>query len=51
MSVAVKVGHQDNPVAAQGLAHYLEHLLFLGTKDFPEVDGYKQFLTDVTHFS
>lgn len=44
MSVAVKVGSDDNPKDAQGLAHYLEHLLFLGTEIFPDVDGYKQFL-------
>jgi len=44
MSVGVNVGHMDNPVEHQGLAHYLEHMLFLGTKNFPDVDGYNQFL-------
>lgn len=44
ISVAVNVGHEDNPVEHQGLAHYLEHMLFLGTEDFPEVSEYSSFI-------
>ena len=44
ISIAVNVGHLDNPVEHQGLAHYLEHMLFLGTKNFPDVDEYKKFV-------
>ena len=45
-SIGVNVGHMDNPIEAQGLAHYLEHMLFLGTEEFPNVDGYKQFVSE-----
>ncbi len=45
-SFAVKVGHRDNPIKAQGLAHYLEHMLFLGTKEFPIVGSYQKFLRE-----
>ncbi|MDP6374843.1 MAG: insulinase family protein [Pseudomonadales bacterium] len=37
-------GSQHEPDAYPGLAHFLEHMLFIGTKKFPEVDGYQRFL-------
>lgn len=43
-AVGVRVGHRDNPKNLQGLAHFLEHMLFLGTKEFPIVGEYSQFL-------
>ncbi len=32
----VKVGGGDDPYGKSGLAHFLEHLMFIGTKNFPE---------------
>ncbi len=32
----VKAGAADDPYGKSGLAHYLEHLLFTGTSNFPE---------------
>jgi len=43
-SLAVEVGHLDNPNNRLGIAHFLEHMLFLGTEKYPEVDDYKQYL-------
>lgn len=43
-AVGAQVGFSDDPIEAQGLAHFLEHMLFLGTKEFPVVGQYKQFL-------
>jgi len=43
-AVGAQVGFSDDPVDAQGLSHFLEHMLFLGTKEFPVVGQYKQFL-------
>ena len=43
-ALAVGVGHLHDPVEKQGLAHYLEHMLFLGTKKYPEVGSFKKFL-------
>ena len=43
-SLAVNVGHFDDPQASQGLAHLLEHMLFLGTKNYPDPDEYQTFI-------
>ncbi|MCK7458192.1 insulinase family protein [Idiomarina aminovorans] len=43
-SVAVNAGHFDDPVHTQGLAHFLEHMLFLGSKSFPEPAAFGHFL-------
>ncbi|KAF9923801.1 Insulinase (Peptidase M16) [Linnemannia zychae] len=40
----VHVGHLSDPDNLQGLAHYLEHLLFLGTEKYPRENEYKEFL-------
>jgi len=42
-SLAVGVGSAQDPEGQQGLAHYLEHMLFLGTAKFPEPDGFMKF--------
>ncbi len=34
--LVVKAGAADDPAGKSGLAHYLEHLMFTGTKSFPE---------------
>ena len=38
------IGSSSDPVEAQGLAHYLEHMLFLGTESYPEIDGFQNFI-------
>lgn len=43
-SMAVGVGSLGDPRERQGLAHYLEHMLFLGTKKFPEEGEYSRYL-------
>ena len=43
-ALSVGVGHLHDPEEKQGLAHYLEHMLFLGTKKYPEVGSFKKFL-------
>ncbi|MBU2864767.1 insulinase family protein [Reinekea forsetii] len=40
----VFVGSWANPKDKQGLAHFLEHMLFLGTEKYPEADAYQQFI-------
>lgn len=37
-------GSYDEPANRPGLAHFLEHMLFIGTKKYPELDGYQSFL-------
>ncbi|KAF9109336.1 Insulinase (Peptidase M16) [Mortierella sp. AM989] len=41
----VHVGHLTDPDNLQGLAHFLEHLLFLGTEKYPRENEYKEFLS------
>ncbi len=43
-SLAVNVGSGDDPKGRQGLAHFLEHMLFLGTEPFPEAGEYQEFI-------
>ncbi|CAM9632397.1 unnamed protein product, partial [Chrysoparadoxa australica] len=43
-SMDVKVGQLSDPPQAQGLAHFCEHMLFLGTKAHPEENSYSAFL-------
>jgi protease III len=42
-SLVVGVGSAQDPVAQQGLAHYLEHMLFLGTEKYPEPEGFMKY--------
>ncbi|MDE3947483.1 insulinase family protein, partial [Glaesserella parasuis] len=45
MSVGLPVGSMDDPVKQQGLAHYLEHMILMGSKAFPETNSLDGFLT------
>lgn len=44
-ALAVNVGHFNDPKDRQGLAHFLEHMLFLGTKSFPDGSEYQKFIS------
>ena len=43
-ALSVGIGSLHNPDDKLGLAHYLEHMLFLGTKKFPKVGTFKKYL-------
>lgn len=45
-SISVGVGSYEDPDDLPGLAHFLEHLLFMGTKKYPEESEYGQFLNE-----
>ncbi|KAL8277256.1 hypothetical protein RQP46_010325 [Phenoliferia psychrophenolica] len=45
VSLSVGVGHLSDPDDLPGLAHFCEHLLFLGTQSYPDEAGYKLFLS------
>ena len=42
----VRVGSLADPSEHQGLAHFLEHMLFLGTKKYPQVGDYGKYLAE-----
>lgn len=44
-SLTVNCGHFDDPIDRQGLAHFLEHMLFLGSESYPEPGAFSQFLS------
>jgi Secreted/periplasmic Zn-dependent peptidases, insulinase-like len=44
VSLALGVGSFQNPEHQQGLAHYLEHMLFLGTEKYPDPNTLQQFI-------
>lgn len=44
-SLAVNCGHFADPPERQGMAHFLEHMLFLGTEAFPHPGEYQAFIS------
>lgn len=44
-SLDVNIGSASDPLGYPGLAHFLEHMLFLGTEKFPEPDAYQKYIT------
>ncbi|RVT45366.1 peptidase M16 [Rheinheimera sediminis] len=43
-ALTINVGHFDDPAERQGLAHFLEHMLFLGTEKYPDAGDYQHFI-------
>merc|ERR1711959_212488 len=43
--LANQVGSWQNPDDALGLAHFNEHMVFMGTKRYPEPSSFDTFLT------
>ncbi|MDX1432834.1 MAG: insulinase family protein, partial [Gammaproteobacteria bacterium] len=44
-SLDVNVGSGSDPAGREGLAHFLEHMLFLGTAKYPDPAEYKEFIS------
>ncbi|MDR2213674.1 MAG: insulinase family protein [Pseudomonadales bacterium] len=44
-SVDVQAGSNADPAAFPGLAHFLEHMLFLGTDQYPNSGEYQEFIS------
>ena len=41
----INIGSGSNPKDRAGLAHFLEHMLFLGTEKYPDAAEYKRFIS------
>lgn len=41
----IQVGANQNPADRAGLAHFLEHMLFLGTEKYPTAGEYQEFIS------
>ena len=46
VSLDVAVGSSADPSDREGLAHFLEHMLFLGTEKYPRADEYQAFISN-----
>lgn len=44
-AMTVDVGSGDDPAGREGLAHFLEHMLFLGTDPYPDSGEYQAYIT------
>lgn len=44
-SVGLPIGSMEDPRDQQGLAHYLEHMILMGSKNYPETNSLDGFLT------
>lgn len=45
MAMAIRAGSYDDPVEFPGLAHFCEHMLFLGTEKYPDATGFDDFMS------
>lgn len=47
-ALTVDVGHMSDPNNIPGLAHFCEHMLFLGTDKYPNENAYSTFLSGIS---
>lgn len=45
-AIDVNVGNWHDPKDRAGLAHFVEHMLFIQSEKYPKIDGYKHFVED-----
>lgn len=43
-ALSFNVGANQDPAENQGLAHFLEHMIFISSKNYPEVDSFQKFV-------
>jgi hypothetical protein len=50
-ALCISVGQLDDPPGVDGLAHFLEHMLFLGTERYPDESNFDQFCSSCAGYS
>ena len=45
-SLAVEAGCFNDPPHKNGLAHFLEHMIFMGSETYPKEDAYYSFISE-----
>ena len=43
-SLSVNIGSASDPKRWPGLAHFLEHMLFMGTRKYPDINAYQHYI-------
>ena len=51
VSICLKVGSFSDPIGYEGLSHFLEHMLFMGSKKYPNEAHYFSRLNELGGFS
>jgi insulysin len=51
VTVCLKVGSFSDPIGYEGLAHFLEHMLFMGSKKYPNENHYHTRLNELGGYS
>ena len=46
VALAVNAGSFNDPVHRNGLAHFLEHMIFMGSEKYPEEDAYNMHISE-----
>lgn len=46
LSCFIYLGSLSDPAELPGLAHFVEHMLFMGSKKYPIENEYDKFITD-----
>ncbi|MBN1914409.1 MAG: insulinase family protein [Parachlamydiales bacterium] len=46
VALAVKAGSWNDPEKYPGMAHFTEHMLFMGSKKYPKEDDYHRFISE-----
>ncbi|KAI9018492.1 Metalloenzyme, LuxS/M16 peptidase-like protein [Phycomyces nitens] len=50
-ALSVSVGSMSDPPNLQGLAHFCEHLLFMGTQKYPKENDYFSYVSDYAGYT
>ncbi len=45
-AMVVKVGSWEDPDEVPGMAHFVEHMLFMGTKKYPEESSFQRYISE-----
>ena len=45
-SLAINVGSFNDPPHRQGMAHFMEHMIFMGSEKYPDEDSYANHISE-----